>query len=226
MMKRSRACLDCGTDITQRHHNAVRCIPCAATREHSKNGSTNSVAACVVGDEDCRPGPVTRGYCRRHYARVKSNGSPYRSKPDLYSMYVVTSTECWEWTGVRSTGGYGRTPASITGRSLQAHRVFYEHLVAPIPDGQVLDHLCRNPPCVNPEHLEPVSQQENIQRGWDAVLAGKCRKGLHDLLEDSDWWVSPSTGNRQCRECWRTRYRANKRAQRARERAARQPKAE
>jgi hypothetical protein len=74
---------------------------------------------------------------------------------------------CWIWTGVINHNGYGRyTYARPDGRSLasRAHRIAYELLVGPIPDGLQLDHLCRVKACVNPAHLEPVTQDENMRR--------------------------------------------------------------
>ena len=75
---------------------------------------------------------------------------------------------CWEWTKALHSRGYGQmiTGSKTTKRhNVYAHRFAYETLVGPIPDGLVLDHLCRNPKCVNPAHLEPVTRQENIRRG-------------------------------------------------------------
>lgn len=70
---------------------------------------------------------------------------------------------CWLWEG-GTRGGYGRIKLVGHG-SLSAHRASYEHHVGPIPEGLVLDHLCRNPACINPAHLEPVTIAENIRRG-------------------------------------------------------------
>lgn len=69
---------------------------------------------------------------------------------------------------------------NIAGHHVQAYRFAYEHFVGPIPEGLELDHLCRNPGCVNPEHLEPVTHGENTRRMIDAVFkTPTCKRG-HD----------------------------------------------
>ena len=71
---------------------------------------------------------------------------------------------CWLWTAaVDEQTGYGRL--GIGTRSVAAHRIAFELFVGPIPDGMVIDHLCRVRRCVNPDHLEAVSQRENLLRG-------------------------------------------------------------
>ncbi len=78
---------------------------------------------------------------------------------------------CWEWTGSRDWYGYGRFltgSASDGSRKMSmAHRVAFEAYVGLIPPGFEADHLCHNPPCVNPRHIEAVTHRENIQRGFD-----------------------------------------------------------
>lgn len=69
--------------------------------------------------------------------------------------------ECWPWLGVKNQKGYGMVSdwLKFNGSRL-AHRLTYEYLIGPIPDGLVIDHLCRNPGCVNPYHMEPVTNWE------------------------------------------------------------------
>jgi hypothetical protein len=74
---------------------------------------------------------------------------------------------CWIWTGVVDGQGYGNAYVNINGRKTtqKAHRVWYEAIIGPIAYGLVIDHLCRNPTCVNPAHLEPVTNRINVLRG-------------------------------------------------------------
>lgn len=126
-----------------------------------------------------------------------------RRTPD----YLVTESGCWEWQGWRDKAGYGGTWRD--GRTLRAHRAVWEQMQGrPIPDGLVLDHLCRNPPCVNPAHLEAVTSVENIKRGESsagrAMRTGRCVRD-HDLTDPANVHYAPS-GQRVCRACDRARY--------------------
>lgn len=76
--------------------------------------------------------------------------------------------DCWEFLLYRDPRGYGvlRVPSKDGAwKSKWAHRVFYEVFVGKIPDGLVIDHVCRNTWCVNPKHLEAVTQSVNLMRG-------------------------------------------------------------
>lgn len=78
------------------------------------------------------------------------------------------ATPCHIWQGAKCPHGYGRV--NIENRTRQAHRVAYERGVGPIPEGLVIDHLCRVPSCVNPDHLEAVTHWENLRRGNSTKL--------------------------------------------------------
>ena len=74
---------------------------------------------------------------------------------------------CWQWAGKPNHWGYptaGRGAGGTSSNNKRAHRLAYEELVGPIPDGMELDHLCRNKMCVSPDHLEPVTREENLAR--------------------------------------------------------------
>jgi hypothetical protein len=90
------------------------------------------------------------------------------------------------------------------------HRVVYEALVKPIPVGLVLDHLCRVRHCVNPAHLEPVTQRENVLRGETAPAANKakthCVRG-HPFSGQN--LILRKSGVRECRTCANARRRKN-----------------
>jgi hypothetical protein len=82
----------------------------------------------------------------------------------------VTWTGCWIGFS-RYWNGYSK--AHVNRRTVLAHRLFYERLIGPIPEGHDLDHLCRNRACFNPAHLEPVSRRENLRRGTPSRRAAK-----------------------------------------------------
>jgi len=112
---------------------------------------------------------------------------------------------CWLWLAA-TNAGYG--VFKIAGRFRPAHRVAYELERGPIPDGMVLDHLCRNPLCVNPSHLEPVSVGENVRRGNNHYRsATHCKRG-HEFTENNTLILS--SGSRACRACARQRTAAFK----------------
>lgn len=124
---------------------------------------------CSVAE--CKNKVAANGYCFKHYMRLKRNGTltPRHIKFDdekrFWSKVVITN-KCWLWEGNKNKDGYGQF--TVKGKNTQAHRYCYELLVYKITNGYQLDHLCRVHNCVNPNHLEEVTQRENIRRGWDS----------------------------------------------------------
>lgn len=118
---------------------------------------------------------------------------------------------CWEWTAVTDGRGYGKF--WFDGRMVRAHRWSYEHVVGPIPERLQLDHLCRNRGCVNPEHLEPVTNHENTLRGVSHQAAKThCPQGH---LYDTENTYVDTHGGRNCRACRRATAARRKREMRS-----------
>ena len=169
---------------------------------------------------------IPRGVAREVRAPMHDDSTPTRSpgtsaspefyanRPDLVERFwtkVEKTPACWNWMASK-TGGYGRFPVNghPSGRKYQrAHRVSYEMHKGPIPDGLVLDHLCRNPSCVNPDHLEAVTNRENVCRGAGVNFvthrSGYCRRGHPRTPENLIGRDCRICKNQRRREAWRRR---------------------
>lgn len=168
-----------------------------------------------------RPASGEHRYCGAHASRWqkhKNFDTPKKKTPEDRFWEKVQKTEtCWNWKGAADQKGYGRFGIK-QGLIVLAHRFSYELLVGPIPVGLTLDHLCRNPSCVNPAHLEPVTLSENLRRStfhekakeWQAGIT-HCPKG--HLLSGDNLYLH--NGHRHCIKCdreatrvWRAKNKA------------------
>ena len=130
----------------------------------------NSPKLCECG---CgQPAPIARQSWTK-YGWIKGqplrfcNGHKFGGgfTPEQRFWRKVKKTDtCWLWTGTLSNLGYGQFYPS--GKPMLAHRYSFEHFKGPVPEDLELDHLCSTRNCVNPEHLEPVTHQENCLRAY------------------------------------------------------------
>lgn len=177
------------------------------------SGHYRADAVCSIDGCD-RSDVVGRHMCGMHYSRWRKRGTtddPTPSSLDRFMSKVDRSGpgECWIWTGAKSNAGYGTV--RIDYQQMPAHRAAYELLVGPVPDGLELDHLCVNPPCVNPAHLDPVTHAENMRRGPTNVAgrnAAKTECPQGHPYDDENTLIR-ANGNRVCRTCDNARSRAS-----------------
>ncbi len=137
--------------------------------------------------------------------------------PDRFWSRVqpCPTSGCWLWVGATKPSGYGTF--QVGSSTLTAHRHSFTILASPIPPGLQLDHLCRVRCCVNPAHLEPVTNQENQLRGFsptgENARKTHCDNG-HEYTPENTYWQAGGK-HRRCRACGHAsdaRHRAKKRA--------------
>ncbi len=126
---------------------------------------------------------------------------------------IQITDSCWLFTGCKDQRGYGMI--YFGDRQMRAHRAVWQAINGPVRPGLCLDHLCRVRNCINPAHLEPVTNRENILRGEG--LAAKqarqthCKRG-HELSGANLYlWRGKF---RQCRTCNQARVSAWKKSHR------------
>lgn len=124
------------------------------------------------------------------------------------------NSECCEWKGTKTSKGYG--VMTLNGKQYRVQRIAVLLSGRKIPKGMVTDHLCRNRACINPEHLEVVTNTENVMRG-ESFSVNNLRKDRCDnghLYSEHGKFSKRKTGKvwRSCRVCineQRKRRRAN-----------------
>jgi len=176
-------------------------------------GNGASVTGLEVGGVRELTGPPSRTGDAEPDPSVLT-GKGIAMMPPRFSNYYVSrfwsrveiDGECWVWRGSRTPDSYGMFWA---GRNYRAHRWAYEYMRADIPDGLQLDHLCRNRPCVNPWHVEPVTPGENVRRSMSVAAENArkthCKRG-HPLSGENLKILLHHTGRlyRSCKACQRS----------------------
>lgn len=218
----------CGVDGCERSAQASGLCPMHAARLRRRGDTggaakehAGSYAGQVCSVEDCGKQPRSRGLCLAHYKRLVRWGDPRIKRPTVpaeerFRRRVVVGEapaarpglgRCHLWTAGRTKQGYGAFhPRS--GQAELAHRWAYTNAGGVIPPDHVIDHLCRVRHCVNPDHMEPVTNEENLRRGAGYGLRNGMRRTCINDHEytPANTYVSPS-GDIRCRACARARDR-------------------
>lgn len=137
------------------------------------------MCGCGCGE----PAPIAKDSCAKR-GRVKGQPLKYvhghnrrKSGVAWIEQDCGYKTPCWVWQRSKNDRGYGTMMDPRTRRVRGAHRIIWEQHNGPTPEGlRDLDHLCRNPSCVNPAHLEAVTQTENIRRALSALSMDDARE--------------------------------------------------
>jgi hypothetical protein len=130
--------------------------------------------------------------------------------PERIRNKIDFTENCWIWKKKVSKAGYGRYSVrrkNLPTKDYTVHRIIYELLVGPVPQGLELDHLCRNRRCCNPAHLEAVTHKVNNNRGMgpSGINSRKthCKNG-HAFTEENTCYLMNPKQKRRCRICWRS----------------------
>ena len=183
---------------------------------------------------DCSELVKSNGYCNRHSANLRRYGhvTPVRDWPLIARLIQIgwdeTERGCWAWRGAVNDSGYGLIAAPrLELESPRVHRLMWAMHNGPIPEGVVVRHRCDNPPCVNPDHLELGTHDQNMQDMVDRKRSrayatgrydGVCAKGVHDISKPESLRLADRKSRKPemiCVECDRERKRkwgAKKRA--------------
>lgn len=178
------------------------------TTSSSVATGTGSLKGCLI--DGCRKAHVARGWCATHYQRWKKYGDPETVREiqgDNWTRFWskvsgAGAFDCWLWQDAVDKDGYGVFRWGAGNK--RAHRVSWELMRGEIPFDPAtgkslpLDHLCRVPGCVNPEHLEPVTVLVNTRRGL-RTSDHACTRGHKRTPENTG--VYPKSGFRYCKDC-------------------------
>lgn len=171
--------------------------------------------------EGCYRKATSKGWCDVHDMRLRKHGSfdvvktAWDTRPRGEVLFWAKVDKngpngCWLWLGKLSKKGYGGY--SYNSKHSSPHRYSYELHKGAIPEGLTVDHLCRVRHCVNPDHLEVVTNEENVLRGfgWGANNARKTHCIHGHELSGPNLYKSPNSIQRFCRTCISLRNKKHK----------------
>lgn len=185
--------------------------PGRGVSSHPGGGVMTADGLCECGCGRTTNVPLTnnakRGMFKGQPRRFISGHNPQVPPKPLLDRIIekLEVGDCWVFMGARSAGNYGQIRRGNGASTGYAHRLLYELLVGPVDVKLDLDHLCRNRPCCNPDHLEPVTRAVNHARGTQgmAPLKAACING-HPFTVDNTVF---NGGKRACRICRNRVYR-------------------
>lgn len=151
--------------------------------------------------EECDRRLKSKEYCRMHWERMKRRGTTEKHDPRYPTVEeslltrVAWAGNCLEWTGARTTSGYGSLRVNRVVH--YTHRLAWEIANGPIEAGRVIDHICRNRACLNLDHLRVVTHAENMQNLGAVSTVG--RSGVRGVVWDkgmSKWQARIQVGGK------------------------------
>jgi len=168
------------SEHARRKMDTKACIQCGALMSRQPRLSTVEWNAKKLCSVKCRGD-------NRHYESSQRPGITLAERV-LMGCHPEPMSGCWLWVRVVGKQGYGRL--TVDGRRTAAHRASYEAFVGPIPPALVIDHLCATACCVNPDHLEAVTNAENIRRGRHGHTHSTGRVSMSSEIESLKQRVS------------------------------------
>ena len=158
----------------------------------------------------------------RFFMKVNKDSGQFPDPTDPLVSRAVLGTECWIWTGAYNSNGYPRYNCKVPGYRTNPYRISWMILRGPIRNS--LDHLCRNPGCVNPDHLEDVTDRVNVLRSNNPCARNARKTHCINGHEFTGENTLNQKDGRRCRTCANIRGSAWHKANRRRKREEKENK--